>query len=89
MNGPTQPTPQQFPDLMEFEVETPDGDIVLIEGHNVQVQDGCLLIYRGVFIGPDCMQPGAVPASFFGAGDGVRCHTRYQGHTRKSELSLN
>lgn len=78
-----------FPEMQEFEVKKENGEWETVKGHNCQIADGCLMIFRGVFINEDCTQPSAVPAGFFAPGEWKRVKTDYKGFERKSELAIH
>jgi hypothetical protein len=87
----------EFPELQEFEVmmvryDSAQGNVTTwekVQGHNAQIVDGCLMIFRGIFIDENCTQPSAVPAGFYAPGEWRRCKTDYQGFQRKSELAIH
>jgi hypothetical protein len=84
---PAQQRPS-FPDLIRYEVLGAEG-WVEVKGHSAQVQDGCLLIHRGVFIDADCTQPSAVPSAFYAQGEWRQCKTDYDGYSVPSEFAID
>lgn len=79
----------QFPDLITYEVRIDRENWLKVQGHGAQIQDGCLMIMRGIFVDEGCNQPSVVPAGFFAPGEWRQCKTGYTGYQRRSELSIN
>jgi len=78
----------QFPDLITYEVFTDQGKWEQVAGHNAQVVEGHLLIFRGVCIDEAYTQASAVPTGFFAPGKWTRCRTNYMGCPKPSDLAI-